>query len=166
MVEPLASYGNYINTNLSRSISLSITDQNQNDIFVDTHFSNPIEIIIPRDPNAIIPPMILQNVTDHNESFYMKFIDINQNVNVTTSIHFEIQPLSENLSYLFIYQFDHSINFNQLDGSSLLCSSSNSSALKFLNLFCETRNKRCIEVSRVEVPLARERNIHSINNSS
>lgn len=124
MVEPLAPYGNYSNTNFSRSVTLSMTDQNKNDISIDTIFSNPIELIIPRDPNMIIPPMTLQNVTDHNESFYMQLIDIKQNNNLAISIHFEIQPLSENLSYLFIYQFDDSINFNQLDGSALLCSSS------------------------------------------
>ena len=58
MMEPLASFGNskvQSNTNLSRSISLSILDQNGNEISIQTNLSHPIEIIIPRDPNLIIP---------------------------------------------------------------------------------------------------------------
>jgi hypothetical protein len=56
-VEPLASFGNsksQSHTNLSRSVSLSILDLNENEV--------AIEIIIPQDPNFIIPKMIVQNV--------------------------------------------------------------------------------------------------------
>ena len=54
MMEPLASFGNsksQPNTNLSRSISLSILDQYENEISIQTNENQSIEIIIPRDPN-------------------------------------------------------------------------------------------------------------------
>ena len=56
--------------------------------------NNLIELIIPRDPNIIFPEMILQNVTNYNESFYFKLIhlkDLKPNKNLTISIHFEIR---------------------------------------------------------------------------
>jgi len=62
--------------------------------------------------------MSLQNVIDHNESFYMKFIDIKKiqfNENLMISIHFNIHPLDTSLVYyLFIYQFKN--NNGQSDG--------------------------------------------------
>ncbi|CAF4248753.1 unnamed protein product, partial [Rotaria magnacalcarata] len=60
IMQPLASYGNSqsdLKTNLSRSMSLSILDQDKNEISIRTDFDNPIEIIIIRDSNFIIPPM-------------------------------------------------------------------------------------------------------------
>jgi len=123
-----------LNTNFSRSISFSIFDQNQNEISVETNISNLIEIIIPRDPNIIIPPMILQNVMFHKDLFYMKQIDIKQNNNLTISIHFEIFPLNKNLSYLFIYKFDQppklTESINHIDNWTLFCSSGKISIFK------------------------------------
>ncbi len=55
MMKSLVSFGSFqSNTNLSRSISLSILDQNGNEISIETDFN---------DPNLIIRPMILQNIT-------------------------------------------------------------------------------------------------------
>ena len=80
-MEPLASYGNSkttSNTNVSTTISLSIFDQYGNEVPVQADSNNPIQIIIPRDPNLVLPDMILQNVTSLNQSFYYKFIDLKQ----------------------------------------------------------------------------------------
>ncbi|CAF4747705.1 unnamed protein product, partial [Rotaria magnacalcarata] len=54
--------------------------------------------------------MALQNVTSfdsnpHNQLFDLYFINITSNLSI--SIHFEIHPLNNNLSYLFIYKFDN-----------------------------------------------------------
>ena len=71
--------------------------------------------------------MILQNVTNHNQSFYFKFIDLKNlktNKNLTISIHFQIEPLNLSVGYLFVYQFDKPIQLNQLDGKDLFCPSS------------------------------------------
>ncbi len=94
MIKPLASFGTSQSyTNLSRSISLSILDQNGNPIPVEIDLNHPIEILIPRDPNLILPPMIPQDVLSLNQSFHSKFLDLKQlqsNRNLTISIHFEI----------------------------------------------------------------------------
>ena len=64
-----------------------------------------IEFIIPRDPNLIIPSMILQNVTSinssHNLLFNLHYINITQSNNLSISVHFEMQSF-EFKSCLFI----------------------------------------------------------------
>ena len=60
-MEPLAIYGRSqieSNTNLSRSLSISILDEKGNEVPFETN-SDSIEFFIPRDPNLRIPPMIL-----------------------------------------------------------------------------------------------------------
>ena len=124
-LEPLAPFGNIrSNTNLSRSLSLSVLDENGKELSIKTNEKSLVELIIPRDSNMIIPQMISQNVTDHNQSFYYKLIDLNKlrpHPRLTVSIHFQIRPENKSLAYLFIYQFDHSLRFNQLDGSQFFC---------------------------------------------
>lgn len=54
-------------------------DQDGNEIPMKTKEKSFIEIILPRDPNLVIPPMIQQNVTSIslNEFFYIQSIDLN-----------------------------------------------------------------------------------------
>jgi hypothetical protein len=130
-MKPLASFGNskiQSNTNLSTSISLSILDQNGNEISIETNHSHPIELFIPRDPTFIISPMILQNVTSmnsipHNQFFHLHYINITTILSI--SVHIEIRPLDTNLAYLFIYKFDNipqlNSSINQIDGWTLFC---------------------------------------------
>ncbi len=117
-----------MNTNSSQSISFSIFDENQLEIFIDTNLNYSFEIIIPRNRNFILPPLMLQNVTHLEELFSMKSIDIQQNDDFRISIHFEIHPLNRNLSYLFIYKFDQALRLTnsvyQLDGWTVFCSPS------------------------------------------
>jgi len=131
IVQPLASMGNLkseSNTNLSRSVSFSLFDQFENEIPLQVNSLQPIELIIPRDRNLIIPSMSLQNVTQsnstqHNQIFNLHFINITNSLPV--SVHFEIEPLVENMSYLFIYKFDSAPILNsstsEIDGWTLLC---------------------------------------------
>ncbi|CAF4198666.1 unnamed protein product, partial [Adineta steineri] len=133
MVTPLAPFGNTTtqsNTNLSTCVSFSILDENENEISVQTDLNRPIEIIIPRDSNLIIPSMILQNVTSmnstpHNQLFNFQYINITSTLPI--SVHLEIQPLNSSLAYLFIYKFDQVPQLNssikQIDGSQLFCPS-------------------------------------------
>ena len=122
MIKPLASYGNtqtQPNTNLSTSISLTIVDQNGNDISLKTDANNPMTIMIPRDPNLSIPPMILQDVislnsTQNNQSFHYHYINITSAFSI--SAHIEFRPLNVNLSYLFIFKLDNLPQWNQFDG--------------------------------------------------
>ncbi len=133
-MQPLAPLGNSTsqpNTNVSTLISLSILDQYGNEASIQTNLSHPIEIIIPRDPNLIIPPMILQNVTSmnstpHNQLFNLNYLNITSSLPI--SVHFEMHPLNITLAYLFIYKFDQTpqlnSSINQIDGWTLFCPSS------------------------------------------
>ena len=100
-MEPLAIYGRSLiesNTNLSRSLSISILDESGNEIPFETN-SDSIEFFIPRDPNLQIPPMILTNKTFHS---------LNLTTDLPISIHFEIKA---NFSYRFVYKFDKQSTF-------------------------------------------------------
>ena len=124
-MQPLASTGSHSHsqTNLSTSVSLSLFDRDGNEILIQTTSEQSIELIIPRDPNIIIPPMTLQNVTslqNHNRSFHYHFVNITRNDNLTVSFHFEIYPY--NRSYWFIFKFDDVPHLNQpIDGWTLFC---------------------------------------------
>jgi hypothetical protein len=134
MVQPLAAYGDsssQSNTNLSRSISLSILDKNGHEVSIETNNTHPIEVIISRDPSLVLPSMTLQNVTTlnstpHHQLFNLHFINITNSLPV--SVHFEIHSLNISLGYLFIYKFDSSpllnSSINQTDGWTLFCPSS------------------------------------------
>ncbi|CAF1000565.1 unnamed protein product [Adineta steineri] len=127
-IDQLASYGNFQNTNLSRSISLSIIDQNGNEVSFQAHQDNPIQLIIPRDPNVLIPSMYLQNVTSINSTinnllFNYHYINITSSLPI--SVHFEIHSLNRSLAYLFIYKFDQTPQLNSsinlIDGWTIFC---------------------------------------------
>ncbi len=123
----MASFGNSTsqpNTNLSTSISLSIVDQNGNVVSPNTNLTAPIEIIIPRDPNLFISPMILQNVTSLNSSPTNQLFNYHyMNITTTLSIsaHIELHPLNISLAYLLIYKFDSLPQLNEYDGWTLFC---------------------------------------------
>jgi hypothetical protein len=126
-MQPLASAdqsNSQSNTNLSRSISFSILDQNGNEVLIETNSSNPIELIIPRDPNLIISSMILQNVTStpHYQLFNLHYVNITSTLPI--SVHLEIHPLDATIGYLLIYKFDGIPQSNQSDGWTLFCPSS------------------------------------------
>ena len=126
IMQPLAQFIDsklWTNTNLSRTVSLSVFDHNGNEIPVRANDSNPIEIIIPRDPNLIVPPMTLQNVTSlnstpHQQSFHLHYVNLTNRL--SASVHIEIDPLNANLSYLLIYKFDGIPQMNQTDGWTIL----------------------------------------------
>lgn len=131
IMQPLASFGNsssQSNTNLSRSISFTLLDHDGNEISMPTSFQHPIEFIIPRDSNLIIPPMNLQNVTSfnsipHNQLFNLHYINITSNLPI--SIHFEMNTLNISLGYLLIYKYDTTpllnSSINQIDSWILFC---------------------------------------------
>jgi hypothetical protein len=136
MMQPLASADktqSRSNTNLSTTVSLTILDGNGNEVPLQTDADHPIELIIPRDSNLVVPSMSLQNVTSVNVTphyllFNLHFIKLPQsqwNNNRTVSLTFEMRSLNISLAYLLIYRFDNSpqlnSSINQIDGWSLLC---------------------------------------------
>jgi hypothetical protein len=107
---------------------LTIFDQNECEVSFETNITDPIEIIISRDPNLVVPSMSLQDVvstnfTFHNQLFNLYYTNITSYLAI--SVHFEIHPLDMNIGYLFIYKFDHSPQLNssiyQIDGWTLFC---------------------------------------------
>jgi len=136
-VEPLASFANSANTNVSRSISFSLFDSDGNEIFLD----HSIEIMIPRDPNRILPPMILQNITSipHQQLFNFHYVNITATLSI--SVHIEIEPSNSSVGYLLIYKFDRIPQLNEIDGWTVFCPSN------FHSFFVDneqTRNHRSL----------------------
>ncbi len=109
MVKPLSTYGtdrSQPNTNLSTSISIELFDENGNDISTKINLTNPIELMIPRDSNIVVPAMIFQNVSSklNCEEFNSHYVNVTSEYPV--SVHLELNPENENVSYLFAYQLD------------------------------------------------------------
>ncbi|CAF1492760.1 unnamed protein product [Adineta ricciae] len=130
-VQPLASAdqsNSQSYTNLSRSVSLTFVNQTGHEISIETTFDDPIELIIPRDPNLIILPMNLQDVRSansmpHNQLFHLQYLNITSSLAI--SLHFEVHPLNHTAGYLFVYKFDQipqlNSSINNTDGWSLFC---------------------------------------------
>ena len=132
MLAPSDSHRSSSVTNLSRSVSLSILDENGTDVGIETTADRPIELFLPRDPSISVSPMVLQDVlsTDqpiHNQHFYLHYVNVT--AELARSIHLEIAPVNPALAYLFIYAFDRLPQLNstisQIDGWTLFCPASN-----------------------------------------
>ena len=134
------------NTNLSRSVSLSIIDGSGNEATVGTATGQPIELIIPRDPNLVLPPMTMQNVSSNNtvaptsQTYNLHFVDLGSQMkgaSPSAALHFEMRPENTNLGYLLIYRFDNSpqlnTSINLIDGWTRFCPSNGSAYTYFLN---------------------------------
>ena len=141
MMQPLASMGNAstkANNNLSTSISLSLIDENGNDIPIHAGMDQPIELLIPRDPNILIPPFESQNVSSlatHNQTFNFHFVNLSRNNNdLTVSVRFQMRPLNQTRAYWLIYRFDGIPIINAstrlIDGWSLFCPFGNSHSFR------------------------------------
>ncbi|CAF3839178.1 unnamed protein product [Rotaria sp. Silwood1] len=107
-------------------IHLKIFEIDENKLFVTLSLSESIEIIIPRDKNLQLPTIILQNVTNltNNETyFHFNYFNITHHMNLSTSLHVEIQPNNKNLAYFTIIYFDNvsNLDINQIDEWKLFC---------------------------------------------
>jgi hypothetical protein len=139
-MQPLASSGKArvsANTNMSTSISLSLIDQNGADIPIHATADQPIELMIPRDPNLIVPSFQLQNlssITKHNRTFNLHFINLTRNNQLPVAVHLHVHPLDRTRAYWLIYRFDTAPLINAstrlIDGWTLLCPHS-----QFFSLF-------------------------------
>jgi hypothetical protein len=124
----IPSFENNFYNNILKSISISIIDKNENEISIETTIDHPIEIIIHRDSDLIIPAMMFIDVISipHNQMFHLHYVNITNTRSI--SIHIQIQPLITNLSYLFIYKYDQIPQLNnQIDGWTLFCPLTNES---------------------------------------
>ena len=130
-MQPLASPGTsrlQSNTNLSRSVALSLFDSDGRELATTTDQDHRIEMIIPRDPNVAIPSMALQNVTfidasPNRQLFNLHFVNITSQLPI--SLHLEMRPLNPSIAYLFVYRFDTAPQLNStvnlIDGWTAFC---------------------------------------------
>ncbi|CAF3773928.1 unnamed protein product [Rotaria sp. Silwood1] len=107
-------------------IHLKNFEIDENKLFVTLSLTESIEIIIPRDKNLQLPTIILQNVTNitNNETyFHFNYFNITHHMNLSTSLHVEIQPNNKNLAYFTIIYFDNvsNLDINQIDEWKLFC---------------------------------------------
>ena len=107
---------------------------------VQTSETDRIELIIPRDPSADIPPMHLQNVTALNstpQALLFSYHWMNLTMNYSFSVHMQMKPTNGNSSYLMIFRFDQMPQLNSstkiLDGWSIFCPSNASLYEYFLD---------------------------------
>ena len=103
-------------------------DSDGHEVTIHTDRDHAIEMIVPRDPNVVIPPMALQNVTagntfPHRQLFNLHFVNITSQLPI--SLHLEIRPLNPNIAYLFVYRFDSAPQLNStthlIDGWTSFC---------------------------------------------
>ena len=107
---------------MSSSLGLSFYDYDSNNEIPITQSSSPIDIILPRDKSVSKYSFQYVNATHlefHDGSFYLQ-----NNMNITTknaSIHIELRPLNESISYLIVVKLGHLpiINSTYADYTSL-----------------------------------------------
>jgi hypothetical protein len=79
---------------------------------ITMNLTAPRHFFIPRDPNMKIPALLPQNamlINGKKRVFNFHSVPLTHSArNLSYSIHFQLRPLSANLSYLLIYQFDQS----------------------------------------------------------
>jgi len=85
---------------MSSSISLSIFDQNMNELEV-AQTQIPIGLIIKRDPNMVDYSFQYINTTQFQLSSYFLSNALKLTAN-NASIHIELKPLNDKLGYLFV----------------------------------------------------------------
>ena len=108
----------------SSILSLTLHDQSGELINIK-NTTNPFEIFIPRQMNTLMPSMIYQNVKlfSTNSKFKYHYINLTHQINLSISLHIEIQPENLDLSYLIIIRFNGlpDLQTNLIDDWKLLC---------------------------------------------
>ena len=102
------------------------------------NLSSPIKIIIPRDPNIILPLMTLQNLTgqsvvtstNNNRQFSLYYVNVTSpTTSLTLSATFEVKSTDAMLGYLLILRFDAvpilNSSMNRTDGYRVFCPAGN-----------------------------------------
>ena len=97
--------------------------------------------------------------------FNAHFIGLNRQLH--QSVHFEVQPIDANLSYLFLYRFDHSyLIFNSshqlIDGHTFLCASRKLSQMMMTNVRDDIRRCRKRQYAAILPDNEQTANHHSL----
>jgi hypothetical protein len=91
--------------------------------------TQPFEIHIPRQKNTLPPSIIYQNISllSNDSEFKYYYVNLTHNLNLSISLHIDIEPQDLQLSYLFIIRFNGKpyLNTNSFDHSKLICPQGN-----------------------------------------
>jgi hypothetical protein len=93
---------------MSTSLGLSFYDYEMNSEISISQSSSPIDIIMPRDKS--VSKYSFQYVNSTNLDFLDGSFYLQNNMNITTqnsSIHIELRPLNESVSYLIVLKLGH-----------------------------------------------------------
>ena len=93
---------------MSSSLGLSFYDYDSNNEIPITQSSSPIDIILPRDKS--VSKYSFQYVNATNLEFLDGSFYLQNNMNITTqnaSIHIELRPVNESISYLIALKLGH-----------------------------------------------------------
>lgn len=131
-----ASYKSDVPINMSREMSITIMNNFGQEIVIKAMNEN-IELVVPRDPNIVLPSMTSQNISlsstldnrTNTRQFNLHFANITLGTaNISKSVHLEMWSANRTLGYMIIYKFDAipqlSSTINRTDGWSLFCPSS------------------------------------------
>lgn len=114
-------------TNVSRSSSITVFDENLHPLKLEDY---QIEFFIPRDPTLPLPPFQSQNITATEHAFHYRFINLKHlDRRLNYSVHLEMMPDDDDLSYLLLYKFNAKALFTSIDtidGWTFFCASSQS----------------------------------------
>ena len=88
--------------------------------------SKPFEIHIPHQKNTLLPSMFYENISLFSNNLQVKYYSINltHNLNLSLSLHIDIQPTNLQLSYLFTIRFNDTPE-NLFDDQKILCPKGN-----------------------------------------
>lgn len=116
------------NSNLSRSVSLSILNRDGEELDFHAKIKQPIELMIPRDPNTVHSLFDWEYVNVSNQTtriFDYHSIILKRPSSLAISIHLELRPSDYMPAYLLVHRFDLAPQINAtislIDGWTLLC---------------------------------------------
>jgi hypothetical protein len=121
---------------MSRSVTLTILAPNGTTISLN-NLPSPIQLIIPRDVNLIVPTMTLENITgqtvsiiaNNNRQFSLYYVNVTSpTASLTLSATFEFKSDNSAVGFMVIYRFDaipiFNSTVNQKDGYKVFCPNS------------------------------------------
>jgi len=102
--------------------------------FSVNNLPSPIEMLIPRDSNLLLPSMIFENITGQNQStsannnrqFTLYYVNVTSPTqSLTLSATFEFKSNNSQLGFMVIFRFDAipilNSSMNQTDGYRIFC---------------------------------------------
>ncbi len=132
---------------MSRSVSISLLDS-MGTTFSVNNLPLPIEMLIPRDSNLLLPSMIFENITEqtqstnanNNRQFTLYYVNVTSPTqSLTLSATFEFKSNNSELGFMVIFRFDAipilNSSMNQTDGYRVFCPAGKQKILLIISRF-------------------------------